>query len=379
MLSTSKLQLLTVLTSLGLLISACDTIKTVYPDMDTDIIKSKKLIASNSINANKQQQNDISFLSKSKAQINWSTLNDNEKVNEIKGIVEIYGGELQGLAYSTAGVVAVVDVYFMHNEIVEGRRLQLEQVLSKLTSTPLQVNIRNNRTVSEMGVLPLPMPIIKPVNIISVDPIRTAPKFAINWAKIDVKPSVSINNTPKPTRFYGDIPEIARMDGITEAEVYRQQVLQYSINSSGLLDKIKKQLKDRLVDYYWQHTPQFSLVIITRQDVKAETHEYVFQKDKAKGFSLPIIILPIADRSQADMRAIYDNENIKNFRQVIEPYGAKLQSIGYTPDGFKLNVSISYAPHKLTPADFQEMEARLQEMTGVKVEVDKRSITIAPL
>ena len=79
------------------------------------------------------------------------------------------------------------------------------------------------------------------------------------------------------------------------------------------------------------------------------------------------------------MRAIYDNENIKNFRQVIEPYGAKLQSIGYTPDGFKLNVSISYAPHKLTPADFQEMEARLQEMTGVKVEVDKRSITIAPL
>lgn len=205
-------------------------------------------------------------------------------------------------------------------------------------------------------------------------------KFAMDWSKIDARPSVAIRNTPKPIRFYGDIPEIAKTFNLTEAEVYRQQVLRFSVHSTGLLDKIKRQLKDRFVDLYWDNNEPFSLVIVTRQDVKAETHDYVFQKNKAKGFSLPIVILPIADRSAKQMRDIYKDNKVKaGIKQILSQYDARLTMFAYTPVGFQIDLTISYPSRKLTEADFAQMQAQLSELMGVKVHVERRSISVMPL
>ena len=194
--------------------------------------------------------------------------------------------------------------------------------------------------------------------------------FKIDWSKIDPKPSVPINNTPKPTRFYGDVLSLAQSSNITPAEAYRRLTISASLNEYGLLDKIKYQLKDRFVDLYWHHGPEYQLVIVTRQNVAAETHEYVFTKGQAKGFSVPIVILPIADRSKEDMVAVYDNnDNYKKVLEILKRYGGEPQGIGYTPEGFKIVADVYYPNEKLTEDNKRQLESDLKQATGVTFEV----------
>ena len=76
--------------------------------------------------------------------------------------------------------------------------------------------------------------------------------------------------------------------------------------------------------------------------------------------------------------SIYNDEHVNEVASIVERYGAKLQSVGYSGDS-ELSLSISYYPKKLTNSDFENLERELKQLTGVYVAIDRRSITIRPL
>jgi len=86
-------------------------------------------------------------------QLQWSALNDDEQVKEIKRIIENYGGELQGLAYSDTGIITVADVYVLNADISDAKRLQLTKKLSDLVGAPIVINTLNSRVIGAMGSL----------------------------------------------------------------------------------------------------------------------------------------------------------------------------------------------------------------------------------
>lgn len=244
------------------------------------------------------------------------------------------------------------------NESAKSSTLNIETKVVE-SAKPLQVST-TNRSLTNSSIAN---------KSLTEDP-KASKLFKMDWSKIDAKPSVPINNKPKPTRFYGDVLSLAKSSDITPAEAYRRLTISASLNEYGLLDKIKYQLKDRFVDLYWHHGAEYQLVIVTRQDVIAETHEYVFAKGQAKGFSLPIVILPIADRSKEDMLAVYgDNASGNKVHQMLKRYGGEPQGIGYTPEGFKIVADVYYPKEKLTADNKQQLEADLKQATGVTFEV----------
>ena len=98
-------------------------------------------------------QSEVNFPANSAAKTQWSTFNRDEQVNEIKRIIEKYGGELQGLAYSDTGIITVADVYVLNADISDAKRLQLTKTLSELVGAPIVINILDSRVIDAMGSL----------------------------------------------------------------------------------------------------------------------------------------------------------------------------------------------------------------------------------
>lgn len=145
----NKPLLICVATGFSLIISACDNAQKIYPNIYTDKTESGSSTSYDYSN----QSNSINHSSNSMTQLQWSALNDDEQVNEIKRIIENYGGELQGLAYSDTGIITVADVYVLNADIADAKRLQLTKTLSDLVGAPIVINILNSRVIGAMGSL----------------------------------------------------------------------------------------------------------------------------------------------------------------------------------------------------------------------------------
>lgn len=138
--NSSKPLLACIITCLSLTIISCN---------DAQIINSESNISLN----NPNRSNTIGRLVNPISHTEWSKLNNDEQVNEIKRIIEGYGGELQGLAYSDKETIGIADVYVLNADIPEAKRQQLTQVLSELIGTSLVLNIQSSRSTDDMGNL----------------------------------------------------------------------------------------------------------------------------------------------------------------------------------------------------------------------------------
>ena len=143
----NKPLLICVATSFSLTISACDNAQKIYPNIYTDKTES------GSSTTSYDYSNQSDSINHSITQLEWSALNNDEQVNEIKRIIENYGGELQGLAYSDTGIITVADVYVLNADISDAKRLQLTKTLSDLVGAPIVINILNSRVIGAMGSL----------------------------------------------------------------------------------------------------------------------------------------------------------------------------------------------------------------------------------
>ncbi|MGP5338693.1 hypothetical protein [Psychrobacter maritimus] len=142
----NKPLLICVATGFSLTISACDNAQKIYPNIYTDKTESRS-------STSYDYSNQSASINHSITQLEWSALNDDEQVNEIKRIIEKYGGELQGLAYSDTGIITVADVYVLNADISDAKRLQLTKTLSDLVGAPIVINILDSRVIDAMGSL----------------------------------------------------------------------------------------------------------------------------------------------------------------------------------------------------------------------------------
>ena len=152
----NKPHLLLVLVSFGLVVSGCDDIIKMQPKMYAEKLASEKLTEpdkSNDLDNVQTSQSVVNFPANAAANIQWSTLNRDEQVNEIKRIVVSYGGELQGLGYSDAKILETADIYVLNANISDAKRLQLTKTLSELVGSPIGINILDSRVIDAMGSL----------------------------------------------------------------------------------------------------------------------------------------------------------------------------------------------------------------------------------
>lgn len=86
----------------------------------------------------------------------------------------------------------------------------------------------------------------------------------------------------------------------------------------------------------------------------------------------------VADQNQRPRFSIDNEEQVNEVARIVKRHGAKLQSLGYSGDS-ELSLSISYYPNKFTISEFENLEADLEVLTGLKVTVFKKSVIIKPL
>ena len=152
----NKPHLLLVLVSFGLVVSGCDDIIKMQPEMYAEKVVSEKLTEpdkSNDLDKVQTSQSEVNFSANAAAKTQWSTFNRDEQVNEIKRIVVSYGGELQGLGYSDAKILETADIYVLNADISNAKRLQLTKILLELVGAPIVIKILDSRVIDAMGSL----------------------------------------------------------------------------------------------------------------------------------------------------------------------------------------------------------------------------------
>ena len=204
------------------------------------------------------------------------------------------------------------------------------------------------------------------------EPINTVieqKKIHIDWSKIDTNSDVPIDNTPRDVDYPDHIVSLANAVNRPVADIYRHEMVYGSAEVQQFVDQVKVQLGDSYVDIYGNGEGVPKYFIVTRQNVDADSYEYIIKKGELRGFSLPIEILPIADRSRAAMLEVYDRpENIEKIDEIIKKYGGEMQGLGFTPVGFKIGIDV-YFQKPLTPMRHTQIENELKQLTGVNIEV----------
>lgn len=202
-----------------------------------------------------------------------------------------------------------------------------------------------------------------------IDKVAEQSKIRIDWSKIDSESKVQKDNGPREVNYPRHTIELAKAVNRPVADIYRHQTVYDSQEVEQVLDKIKTQLGDSYVDIYGNGEGVPKYFIVTKQNVAAESYEYVIKTGEAKGFSIDFEILPIADRSKEAMLDVYDSEeDIEKIEKIIKKYGGEMQGLGFSPIGFKITVD-TYFEKPLTPARHAQMESELKQLTGVNIEV----------
>ena len=133
----SRFHWLFILASSNLAISGCDNVKKMYPDMYNQMIQPKELVIFTNSH-NQKQQNEVNLLPNDKAKIEWSILNDDEKINEVARIVEKYGAKLQSLGHSGDSELSLKISYYP-KELTHSDFEHLEKELKQLTGVNVTV------------------------------------------------------------------------------------------------------------------------------------------------------------------------------------------------------------------------------------------------
>ena len=239
-----------------------------------------------------------------------------------------------------------------------------------------------------------PIPKVVELPKVNSKPVTTK---AIDWSKIDKPNNFIVNNFPKKVTQRYQIDDVMMQAVMSDSKVSKEQAMRILAMHGGVQDEdalqgLFDQLGDDLVAASWGFaTPDqkgirkadkpvsdeeavrdYRLFIMTKPNVKAEIHHYVFTSSDAKDFSLPIQILPTNKRSADESVAIYGDE--KMFEKITilirNKYRGEMQSIGYTPVNQTTNVSIFFPEGKPSQATLDKLEAELESLTSLDISIE---------
>ena len=239
-----------------------------------------------------------------------------------------------------------------------------------------------------------PIPKVVELPKINSKPVTTK---AIDWSKIDKPNNLVVNNFPKKVTQRYQIDDVMMQAVMSDSKVSKEQAMrilamQGGVQDEGVLQGLFDELGEDLVAASWGFaTPDqngirkadkpvsdeeavrdYRLFIMTKPNVKAEIHHYVFTSSDAKDFSLPIQILPTNNRSADESAAIYGDE--KMFEKITilirNKYRGELQSIGYTPVNQTTSVMIFFPEGKPSQATLDKLEDELESLTSLDVSIE---------
>ena len=241
-----------------------------------------------------------------------------------------------------------------------------------------------------------PPPIPKVVELPKVDSKPVTIK-AIDWSKIDKPNNLIVDNFPKKVTQRYQIDDVMMQAVMSDSKVSKEQAMrilaiQGGVQDEGVLQGLFDELGEDLVAASWGFaTPDqkgirkadkpvsdeeavrdYRLFIMTKPNVKAEIHHYVFTSSDAKDFSLPIQILPTNNRSADESVAIYGDQKVSKEITILirNKYRGELQSIGYKPNNQTTNVTIFFPEGNPSQATLDKLEAELESLTSLDISIE---------
>lgn len=222
-------------------------------------------------------------------------------------------------------------------------------------------------------------------------------KKTIDWSKIDKSNNIVVNNLPKKVTQRYQIDDVIMQAVMADFKVSKVQAMrilamQGGVQDEGVLQELLNQLGSDLVAASWGFaTPDqkgimkpvnpvsdeeavrnYRLFLMTKPNVKAEIHHYVFTSSDAKDFSLPIQILPTNKRSAEESVAIYGNPKIaeKITLLIRNNYRGEMQSIGYNPTYQTTNIMIYFPDGDPNQATLDKLRDELQSLTDLEIKIE---------
>lgn len=220
---------------------------------------------------------------------------------------------------------------------------------------------------------------------------------AIDWSKIDKPNNLIVDNFPKEVTQRYQIDDVMMQSFMSDSKVSKAQAMrilamQVGVQDEDVLQGLFDQLGDDLVAASWGFaTPDqkgirkadkpvndkeavrdYRLFIMTKPNVKAEIHHYVFTSSDAKDFSLPIQILPTNNRSADESVAIYGDPKVSEKITILirNKYRGEMQSIGYKPDNQTTSVTIFFPEGDPSQATLDKLEAELESLTSLDISIE---------
>lgn len=241
-----------------------------------------------------------------------------------------------------------------------------------------------------------------PAHIPSPTPITKV----VDWSKIAThSKDTIINNYPDVGRMDTEVfdetmtSSLMADNHVSKAQAMRILAIQHAIHDTPLFDSLQSQLGDDLAHISWGFgTPDrlsitsqsqsgrdddviadYRLMVLTKANVKPDTYHLVFHEGHAKGFSLPVQILPTAKRTDDEISAIYnDDSTLQKIKTIINRHHGQMQGIGIGSMQ-RVGVSVSFAGDLPDEATFLKLEQELSQLTDLDIYVERQSITISPL
>ncbi|WP_289048564.1 hypothetical protein [uncultured Psychrobacter sp.] len=220
---------------------------------------------------------------------------------------------------------------------------------------------------------------------------------AIDWSKIDKPNNLIVDNFPKEVIQRYQIDDVMMQAVMSDSKVSKEQAMrilamQGGVQDEGVLQGLFDQLGDDLVGASWgfatsdqkgirkadkpvsdeEAVRDYRLFIMTKPNVKAEIHHYVFTSSDAKDFSLLIQILPTNNRSADESAAIYSDQKVSEeiTSLIRNKYRGELQAIGYKPDNQTTNVTIFFPEGDPSQATLDKLEAELESLTSLDISIE---------
>jgi len=247
---------------------------------------------------------------------------------------------------------------------------------------------------SQTATTHLPIPKVVELPKVNSKPVTMK---AIDWSKIDKPNNLIVDNFPKKVTQRYQIDDVMMQAVMSDSKVSKEQAMrilaiQGGVQDEGVLHGLFNQLDDDLVAASWEFaTPDqkgirkadkpvsdeeavrdYRLFIMTKPNVKAEIHHYVFTSSDAKDFSLPIQILPTNNRSADESVAIYGDQKVSEAITILirNKYRGELQSIGYKPNNQTTNVTIFFPEGNPSQATLDKLETELESLTSLDISIE---------
>ena len=239
-----------------------------------------------------------------------------------------------------------------------------------------------------------PIPKVVELPKVNSKPVTTK---AIDWSKIDKPNNLIVDNFPKKVTQRYQIDDVIMQAVMSDSKVSKEQAMRILAMHGGVQDEdalqgLFDQLGDDLVGASWgfatsdqkgirkadkpvsdeEAVRDYRLFIMTKPNVKAEIHHYVFTSSDAKDFSLPIQILPTNNRSADESAAIYSDQKVSEeiTSLIRNKYRGELQAIGYTPVDQTTSVMIFFPEGKPSQATLDKLEAELESLTSLDISIE---------